>query len=69
MADVTLGEETWASALPAADLDAFPVEPLESTEDELLAALEPVTLVAMLVSCKKRAAQFSMRKMLTTTQQ
>jgi hypothetical protein len=69
LADVTLGGETWARALPAADLDALPVEPLESTDDELLAALEPVILVAMLVSCKKRVAQFSVKRLLTTTQQ
>jgi hypothetical protein len=47
LADVALGGATCDKALPAADLDAFPVEPLESTEEELLATLLPVIFVTI----------------------
>lgn len=47
-ADVALGGATCDNALPAADFDAFPVELLERTVEELFAALLPVILVAIL---------------------
>jgi hypothetical protein len=52
-ADVTFGGETWDSELPAALLDALPVEALESTLEDLLATLELVTFVAMNFSSTK----------------
>jgi hypothetical protein len=50
LADVALGGTTWDKALPAAVFDAFPVEAFDNTEEELLAALLPVTLVAITFS-------------------
>lgn len=52
-ADVALGGATCDNALPAADFDAFPVELLERTEEELFAALLPVIFVAILHPPKK----------------
>lgn len=46
-ADVVLGGATWDRALPAADLDALPVESLDRTEEELFATLPPVIFVAI----------------------
>jgi hypothetical protein len=52
-ADVALGGATCDNALPAADFDAFPVELLERTEEELFATLLPVIFVAILHPPKK----------------
>ena len=49
--EVTFGGETWDSELPAALLDALPVEELESTPEDLLATLELVTFLAMKQTC------------------
>ena len=48
---VTFGGVTWDSELPAALLDALPVEELESTPEDLLATLELVTFLAMKHTC------------------
>ena len=47
LAEVTFCGATWASELPAALLDALPVEALVRTVDDLVATLELVTLVAI----------------------
>jgi hypothetical protein len=49
--EVTFGGDTWDSELPAALLDALPVEALESTPEDLLATLELVTFLAMKHTC------------------
>ena len=47
-ADVAFSGATCASALPAARFEAAPVDGLLKTDEDLVAALLPVTLVAML---------------------
>jgi len=49
--EATFGGVTWDSELPAAFLDALPVEELESTPEVLLATLELVTFLAIKHVC------------------
>ena len=46
-AEVTFGSATWESALPAAVLEAFPVEGFVKTEEAFEAVFGPVVFLVM----------------------